>query len=510
VTQIQTWSGQRGARRRRGERRARISVGGLLLLFALLALGVFSVATASVGSAEPLVALGIIMVVALLPLPTELLIAVFIGSAIISTGHGINVGTFNALPGQLLVFPLAVRVFVLGQREARPAWGWPEVLLIAWLGLSFLTSYLHAIEVRDSMIAALQLTIGALSYGSVAVAIDSRRRLVFTSRVILLTGLVSALIGVLAVGAYLLGVHWLDAFLAAGEHGRPGAVSSLPKGLIVENNVFGSFSAATAVGFFALMRDHNPVFTRRIAAMGFWIGVIACVLSATRGAWIGLSVALIAFAIFRRVPPSRRKPIGFGSAALPTLIGIVAIFGLLYYTQTPDAPKGSTISSQPPLVVSASGLLDFETGTGAVRVSGWTTAIEEVQRESPWIGMGSNSFGQRHLTGDELHPEPANLGSIYIRAYYDTGIVGLFLFTAFLFGVLLPPRALRYATGDLAPVARAFLFSYLVFAIAFVATDATFQPWPWITLGAAKSATALALRQIREHAAVAATPSDRA
>lgn len=439
--------------------------------------------------------------VALLPLPTELLIAVFVVSSIVSTGHGIDVGSFNALPGQLLVLPLAVRVFLLGRHEQKPAWGWPEVSLIAWLVLSFLTSYLNAIDVRDSMIAAMQLVIGAVSYATIAAAIDSRRRLVFTSRVILLTGLLSALLGVLAVLGYVLGIHLLDVFLAAGEHGRPGAVSSLPKGLIVENNVFGSFAAATAVGFFALLRDHNPVFTRRIAALGFWICVVATVLSATRGAWIGLVAGLIGLAVFRRVPPTRRRSIGFGSAVLPTLVGMLAIGGLWYFTQPPDAPSGASISSAPPLVVSAGGVLDFGSGTGAVRVEGWTTALEEVQRESIWIGMGSNSFGQRHLTGDELHPEPANLGSIYIRALYDTGLVGLFLFVAFLIGVLWPPRELRFAATDLAPVARAFIFGYLVFAVAFVATDATFQPWPWITLGAAKGATALALRQIRERAA---------
>jgi uncharacterized membrane protein len=231
--------------------------------------------------------------------------------------------------------------------------------------------------------------------------------------------------------------------------------------------------------------------------------VLGTALSATRGAWIALAAGLMALVVFRRIPPERKRPIGFGSAILPTLLGMLAVLGLWFFLQTPSAPSGSSISSKPPIIVSASGVLDFSSGTGSVRVEGWTSAIDEVSKESIWIGMGSNSFGQRHLTSEDVSPEPANLGSIYVRVFYDTGLVGLFLFCGFLFGVLLPPLPLRTATTDLVPVALAFLFGYLVFAIAFVATDATFQPWPWITLGAAKGATALAMRQIRERAALA-------
>ncbi len=460
---------------------------------------------AVLGGASPIVAAGVIGVVLMLLLPMNALLVLFVFASIYSRGHGFAVGPFNVLPGQILLVPLALRVFLLSNPAGRPRWAWPEWLLLAWLGLQFLTSYLNAPNPKLSLIVAGQLTLGGGAYLTMYSVTDSKKRLVMVARAILIVAAANALIGLMAVVGRGLHIGLADSFLA-GRPGHGSGVSSLPKGLSVENNVFGSTAASAAIAFFVLMRERNQVITRKFAVVGFWLCSLAALVSSTRGAWVGYLFALAALLFLSRGRTPRATS-GVAPILLAGVITLGAVAGFWLSTRPPPLSSGS-VSKQGGVSQDATQLFNFGSGTGAHRLTEWGLALGDLQR-SPLLGLGTNSYGQLHLalTGSPKNPIPGYLGSIYIRTLHDSGLIGFTMFMIFLGWIAWPRRWLMRATGDVATVARAFTFGYLVLAVAYAATDASFQPWPWIILGVARIATAMAFRhRRREQTERAASP----
>jgi O-antigen ligase len=339
------------------------------------------------------------------------------------------------------------------------------------------------------------LALGAISYLTVYTGVCTRERLIFAAKVVLYAALLNATLGAVAsLGHYATHASIFNPFLS-GHLGTHRGVSGLPRGLVVENNIYGSFTGAAGLAFFVLMRERNPVFSRRRASLAFWICMVGLVLSSTRGAWVGFIVAFVALLIFRRPHGRRRSPVA-GVGIMAVLVAVLAAGALWYTAQPPTTPVDTTVTSSGEISADAGTLLDFSSGTGASRLSEWKTALNDFRR-SPLIGLGTNSYGQRHLAvnATEENPLPGYLGNLYVRTLYDTGIIGFLFLAFFLLPVVRPRRALQTSRGDLAPIARAFLFGYLVLAVAFAATDASFQPWPWVFLGLARAAVALATRQ---------------
>jgi hypothetical protein len=278
-------------------------------------------------------------------------------------------------------------------------------------------------------------------------------------------------------------------------------VGTPANGLNYEHDILGSFSASAALCYLLLAREPNPLFSRRWALVGFWLSLGAMMVSLSRSAWIAFGVGFIIMIVFlrRRVRrPSRMAAVGIGVVAVGVLaagaFGLVASGGAGSLGNTAVATQGSQ-------------LFAFNSRSGQARTSEWRIALSQVHN-SPIIGQGTNSYGQRNAapkknnenslgveTGSKTNT--AYLGNLFIRSLYDSGAVGLGLILLFLAGVLWPRRSLRVSRGDLAPVAWAFIGGYVVLGVAFTATDASFQVWPWLLLGLISAATTLALRQYR-------------
>lgn len=108
-------------------------------------------------------------------------------------------------------------------------------------------------------------------------------------------------------------------------------------------------------------------------------------------------------------------------------------------------------------------VFDIDDGTGGLRNRVGSVAIAEWWSSSErMIGLGWNSFGQRHI--DETQPTlllPGYIGNLPVQILYDSGIIGAIL--AFL-AVLLAAVALYRARRFDALVV--FLLPYLLFSIA--------------------------------------------
>jgi hypothetical protein len=210
----------------------------------------------------------------------------------------------------------------------------------------------------------------------------------------------------------------------------------------------------------------------------------------TRGAIIAFTVALVAAIVFRRRPATRRIRLIRVLAPLAGAL-LVAVAALVVVGTRGSNSVVGQISEQGSIKIS--GLVEAS-GSVRQRANEDLVALDDLHR-SPILGLGSGSFGERHIDVTLDPPGPAYLGNLYVRTVYDTGALGLLL-------LLWPRRRLRQSRADLAPVAWALIFGSGTLAIAYAVTDGSLLVWPWFLLGLVRAATSLTLV---EHRALASS-----
>ncbi|MHA4848180.1 O-antigen ligase family protein [Rhodococcus sp. MSC1_016] len=76
----------------------------------------------------------------------------------------------------------------------------------------------------------------------------------------------------------------------------------------------------------------------------------------------------------------------------------------------------------------------FDNDTAVYRYDVWDIASSEPQGWSILLGMGTNSYGQRHLDPTDLtHQKAAYIGNLPLQTYYDVGIVGVVILAVAVF-----------------------------------------------------------------------------
>jgi hypothetical protein len=442
-----------------------------------------SFGVAAVATQAPLVGAGAAGLVILTLMPWRVLFFLLTFAAIASRFR-YNVGTVTLQTAHFILVPFLIRAWLLTREEQRPAFRWPEFALAVFVGVQVVSSYLYALQTRKSLQVLGLLVLGTVTYLTVYSTAITRKRVIFAARVVLLACLVNSSTGLLALVAHKFTGSTFG--LSISANGTPVA------GLSHEYNIAGSMAGSAAIVFFWMMIEPNPVFSRRMAAIGFWISFVSLVASLTRGAWLTFVIALVAMLLLHRRPIATRNRVGsFGALLIVLGVGVLGIFA--YAT--------ATSGTAPPNAIVARGdsLVNSSAGSGQARVSEWKLALDDLPK-SPIIGLGTNSYGQRHITPKKsaTNQKGAFLGNLWIRSLYDGGIVGLLALLAFWGSIMWPKRAIRESRGDLAPVAWAFTFMVVMMAGAYVTTDASLQIWPWIVLGVAAAVRRLAVEQHEE------------
>jgi O-antigen ligase/polysaccharide polymerase Wzy-like membrane protein len=447
-------------------------------------------------SISPFLAAGSVLFVALVFLPWAWLFALLAFAAQVNRIR-IDVGGLGLQVGHLFVIALAARTVLTRRRgERRARWGPTELALIGFIGLQFVASYLNARNKTQSLATAGLLALGATAYLVITRGVITRERLILAARAAMWSALIGSAGGVLALAAhFLLGT-------SLGIQFDPSRHSPLvPRGFSFEHDILGSFSGSAAIAFFVLSRESNPVMSRRLCLLGFTLSAASWVVAQARAAWVAVVVVFLLVQILRR--PRRQRSAALERAGTVLILVAVAAVGVSWGASRIFSPGNSSLVAVG-LQHRTGNLLNVQSGSGAARVNEFQTALSDLHR-SPLIGLGTNSYGQRHSS--QIGPrvtKSAYLGNLYARSLYDSGVIGLLLLVVFLGTILWPSRLLRRSAGDLAPVALAFMFAYWVLAISFAATDASFQLWPWILLGLAAAGRALATAQSRTRAEGAA------
>jgi hypothetical protein len=124
-------------------------------------------------------------------------------------------------------------------------------------------------------------------------------------------------------------------------------------------------------------------------------------------------------------------------------------------------------------------------------------ALKDLTRD-PIIGLGANSFGQRHIDISQFNNQPDHLAILAVAALYESGVVGSAgLAIGFVLILLALWRASRRSYDG--PIAAAYIGSLVSLLVAYEATNAINFSLIWLIAGAG---LAMALRPpIREDAA---------
>jgi hypothetical protein len=396
---------------------------------------------------------------------------------------GVEIFGFSFGPAHLLLVPFAIRAYLTTRPELRLRWGKQEWFLVAFAILQPLITFRKAPNFTASLGALGLIALGVLAYLAVYVAVCTPRRLFAATRNFLWLLLLHAVYGILAEISHLaLGTR----FGISTES----AYGSGVYGLSFEHDIFASTCAVGAIAFYVLWRERNPIMSPRLSGMAFWICGAASLLGLARGAWLGLGLVFLAIMVLPRGGARRIR--GVERVGVTVILLSLVALGVTYVI-------GSSSTAFEDVQAKAEDLVNFESGTGQARLHETAIALED-WATSKALGLGAGTYNQ-------LHPlkEATNyIGNIYLRALYESGLVGAFLLGVFLVLLFWPNRSLLYASGDLASVARALTFGGAVVLVAYAATDATLFIWPWIMFGLIRASRALVDRDYRAERTVRA------
>lgn len=183
--------------------------------------------------------------------------------------------------------------------------------------------------------------------------------------------------------------------------------------------------------------------------------LLAIPLSATRAAAIAVAAGIALYVLLRPRRLSRLAVVGLVAAAA---------FG----TVQAAAPTQSASLSQK--------LLNYGDQTASARLSSGNLAVEDMSGASWLFGLGTNSFGQRHLEPTLLPAQvPAYLGNLPLQALYDSGLLGL--------GLLAAAASILIWSGDRRR-RSALMLTFL--AISSATSPFFFANW-WLLIAAALS-----------------------
>ena len=308
-------------------------------------------------------------------------------------------------------------------------------------------------------------------------------------------GAVDAWLSGIGVAHATVGIVIAAAFFLVGPNGVPGMQTSPgepPKvaGLAFEANLFASMLGALAP--FAIERFRRLPSVMR--ALPIVIIVVGVGLGVTRGAYLGLAAAIVVYlgvVTFRRrrmVEVLRLVPVIAVAAVLAPSISAISLPIERSSGASAGTPRAAASALPEPSATGAPARTPRPTPTPeptpaadtlTYRTTRIPTALSDL-RESPLIGLGAASYGQRH----ELSDRPGTrdyIGILALVAIYETGVIGAAALTLG-FGFAL---RLFWRRSDSGPgAAAAYAASIASLLVAYQATNALFFSINWMLLGA--------------------------
>jgi O-antigen ligase len=253
-------------------------------------------------------------------------------------------------------------------------------------------------------------------------------------------------------------------------------------GTMVEPNILGGFAAAYLVACFALLVDRadlrNVEGSVRISRWVLGLCAVVLVLSFTRGAWLGAIASMGCLVIMRWRGLAER--IRVRHVVVP-LAAAAVVAGALIVAQ---GDAGTLFRFK------ATNIVNVGTQTGFTRLVQYALALEQ-WLEHPALGWGTFTFAPLAAQGADFQQfdnwRNLWIGNYLLLALHDTGVVGLVLWIAMLWGLFTRSvsvvRRLRVVDVEMARRTLALTLAFVTFLVAFLFTSGFSLGYTWVLLG---------------------------
>ncbi len=359
-------------------------------------------------------------------------------------------------------------------------WGWLAFLTV-WMGISVLNGHLRADSWQtwalvNRGVGWLVLLAYLLAGGWMGAFLTVRVRHAFLKTFVLFGWAVCA--GLLVL--YSLALYGII----------PNSDASLyyPRiiGFFANPNAFG-IAMAAAAALLAPALTRATLFRPTLWYLGMTLLCVSIVLTVSRSAWMGLSLAAVAFVV-TKILRWRDLAIVAGMSAVLVLV-VLNGPGILFHAATFFSPVASvstnSVNANAKNLNRLSPYLDSsfsrKTDPGIrERLSSMQAALT-YWRQAPILGVGIGTYYQDYKDV----PHVANtIHNTFLWLLTETGLIGAALFSGFFLTVFIALlRQARASPAD--PFLTGVLGMLLVFAGASIGTEVLYQRYFWFILGLA-------------------------
>ncbi len=390
--------------------------------------------------------------------------------------YELPVGEVHLRADQLVLVPVVLGIALrstmttpAGVDQTKPGrrpLGAPSVVLaglVLYVMLNALSSFLFSAQPTESFKIVIWLLLSLITAVAVYLVVGTDVGVREALLAVLGAGFVSA-----AVGILFFVYSWATGSTLSIQQ-DPYTGNFAATGTFFEANIFGSFQAFSATAGLVLL-DARRLRGRALAwlSLGTGLSILALVLSYTRAAWLGFLVGVLVFFFFR---------VRAGRSLAP----VIRILALALVAMLVLVPTGLLTS----LAARFTSITDFGGGTIAYRLVRFKMALADWS-SSPIFGLGTNSFGQRHLDPTQNYA-PDYLANLFATTLYDVGAVGLSVFLV-VFGTLIAALISVVAKGRWTwhgVHALALLCGMVALLISYQATNAFWFSYNWIIMAIA-------------------------
>jgi hypothetical protein len=347
--------------------------------------------------------------------------------------------------------------FWLSRLKGTALWITADYLLVGYLAMHFLSSTFISIAPGQTIKWCLQQTVVVLPYLFLRVLISDASAFKRAFRILLAVGAVEAAFGILCFYSNLL--FKTEIGMEIGQYGSiPGTY-----GTQYEANLLGSYCGATSAMFLTMYLQQR----RRVFLYGFALTFAGMAISLSRGALLATMIALSVVCLRGIKLHLFNKAVLARGAFTMLCVGIIvapAIYGL--WSERLSTVDVSDISA------------DDNT---RVRVLTLGLATQGMI-EHPVLGNGTASYQLQFSAADLGAGDDAGwIGNTEMRVLYDTGAIGLGLFTAFL--AYLVVGVWKQMKREPVVELEALVVAALAYCISFQFTEGTLLAFSWVHLG---------------------------
>ena len=377
--------------------------------------------------------------------------------AVVMPRFFIQISTLKARPEHLACgLLLLASPFWLKRRSEPVKWFAPDYFLVAYLGMHLFSSLVMSIDPAQTIKWAAQQVIVVMAYFLIRILVVDRASFRRALNIALIVGVLEA---VYAIFCFYSNLFFGTEFgVEIGQYGNiPGTY-----GTQYEANLLGSYcGVCSAIMLTMFLRKQD-----RRYLVGFAVTFAAMAISLSRGALLATLIALALVVYRSRKNTDRKKVKKLAFAMLCVIVTIApAIFGL--WSERFSTVEIADISAD-------------ETTRDRVITLGFAS---DGIIAHPLLGNGTASF-QLQFSGADFGQDEniaAWIGNTETRIMYDTGLVGLGLFCAFIISLVIGViRLVKIAPN---PEIEALTMALVVYCISFQFTEGTLLAFPWVHLG---------------------------